>query len=283
VTPPRFAVGLSAHPRAAHAVGECAGRILDVVGDAPDALVLLASESHVAALDDIVDAVRELVRPTALVGCTSSSVIGGERQIDGAPALALWAAAGIDARARRGAHAGSFVLDGASHVVLDGAVLTGGAVSLDLDGVAVETLVALGRRRVGAPMIVTSADGNLVHELDGEPALDQILGAADVALLDLTLGDDAILGCSDTSVFIDGHVETGALVQLHAQHASAAEREVDSLLRGWWAKAALVVRGDERPPVPDAALLDDVLGGGAAIAGMARHGGGRRLTVTLLR
>jgi len=48
-----------------------------------------------------------------------------------------------------------------------------GTVGLALDGnIEVETVVAQGCRPIGTPMFATRADGNLVHELDGSPAVE---------------------------------------------------------------------------------------------------------------
>ncbi|MQA95924.1 MAG: histidine kinase [Streptosporangiales bacterium] len=63
---------------------------------------------------------------------------------------------------------------------LDGEVFAGGAVGLLFGAdVAVETLVSQGCRPIGPPMAVTRAEGNVLYELAGTPALEkleQVLG-----------------------------------------------------------------------------------------------------------
>ncbi len=86
-----YAVGLSEHPDAAVAVGEALGSVLDGVGHAPDLAVLFVSPHHAEALPDIVDAVHRLVAPEHLLGALASTVIGGHREVEGSPAVALWA------------------------------------------------------------------------------------------------------------------------------------------------------------------------------------------------
>jgi small ligand-binding sensory domain FIST len=86
-----YAAGLSEHPDVAVAVGEAFGEVLDGVGEAPDVAVLFVSAHHVAAMTDIVDAVHHIVGPAHLIGTTTGTVIGGHREVENAPAVALWA------------------------------------------------------------------------------------------------------------------------------------------------------------------------------------------------
>ncbi len=86
------AAALSEHPTPAEAVGEVVGAILDAVGPEPDLAALFVSRSLVGAVDDIAGAVQALLRPGALIGAAASRVIGGGREAEGGPAVALWAA-----------------------------------------------------------------------------------------------------------------------------------------------------------------------------------------------
>jgi len=86
-----FATALSVHPDAAEATGEIAGRVLEQLGPAPDLALLFCSPHHVDAVADIAAAVRALVAPGVLVGATGVAVVGGEREVEGGPAVALWA------------------------------------------------------------------------------------------------------------------------------------------------------------------------------------------------
>lgn len=86
-----YAVGLSEHPDAAVAVGEAFGAVLDGVGHAPDLGVLFVSPHHAEAMPDIVDAAHRLVAPKQLLGTLASTVIGGHREVEDSPAVALWA------------------------------------------------------------------------------------------------------------------------------------------------------------------------------------------------
>ncbi|MGH9182422.1 MAG: FIST signal transduction protein [Acidimicrobiales bacterium] len=86
-----FTAALSQHPLPTHAVGEVVGQVLDRLGEGPDLAVLFVGATHTGAMEDIAAAVRDALRPRALVGCSASTVVGGRREVEGGPAVALWA------------------------------------------------------------------------------------------------------------------------------------------------------------------------------------------------
>jgi small ligand-binding sensory domain FIST len=86
-----FAAAVSEHPLATHAVGEVVGHVLESVGETPAVVALFASASHTGAMEDIAGAVQRILRPRALVGSTTGAVVGGPREIEDGPAIALWA------------------------------------------------------------------------------------------------------------------------------------------------------------------------------------------------
>src|SRR5687768_9145249 len=86
-----FAAALSEHPLPTHAVGEVVGEVLERLGDAPDLAVLFVAASHTGAVEDIAAAVRELLHPRVLVGCTAGTIVGGAREAEDTPAISLWA------------------------------------------------------------------------------------------------------------------------------------------------------------------------------------------------
>jgi small ligand-binding sensory domain FIST len=87
----RFAAALSEHPVTAMAVGEVIGEVLERVGDAPDLALLFVTPPHAGAIDDAAAAVRATLRPATLLGCTAESVVGNAREVEGEPAVTLWA------------------------------------------------------------------------------------------------------------------------------------------------------------------------------------------------
>lgn len=87
-----YAAAMSQHPVAAHAVGEVVGRVLEALGPRPSVAVLFVSASHSGAVDDIATAVRRLLEPDALIGCTAGTVVGDAHEVEDAPAVSLWAA-----------------------------------------------------------------------------------------------------------------------------------------------------------------------------------------------
>src|SRR5438552_11454924 len=94
----RAAAALSEHPLASHAVGEVAGQLLETVGQNTDLALLFVTAAHAGALDDVAGAVREVLHPRVLLGCTAESVVGGAREVEARPAVSLWAG---DVRAGR--------------------------------------------------------------------------------------------------------------------------------------------------------------------------------------
>ena len=90
-----FAAALSEHPSPPEAVGEVVGSVLDRLGPGPDLAVLFLSPAVAGAAEDIAATVRATLAPGALVGATASTVIGGPREVEQGPAVALWAASGV--------------------------------------------------------------------------------------------------------------------------------------------------------------------------------------------
>lgn len=89
----RFASALSLHPVPTHAVGETAGSVLEQMdADDPDLVVCFASPHFAGAMDDMMNALRNVLDPAVLLGVTTVSVIGDAREIEDGPALSLFAA-----------------------------------------------------------------------------------------------------------------------------------------------------------------------------------------------
>jgi small ligand-binding sensory domain FIST len=87
-----FAAALSEHPVTAFATGEVCGQVLEEVGNHPDLVIVFTTLAHAGALEDVVSTVREVLHPSVLVGAASESIIGTGREIEGGPAVSLWAA-----------------------------------------------------------------------------------------------------------------------------------------------------------------------------------------------
>jgi small ligand-binding sensory domain FIST len=86
-----FASALSEHPEPAEATGEVVGAVLERLGAGPDLAVLFCSPQHRDAVGDIAASIRRLLRPEVLLGATAVAVLGGAREVEGAPAVGLWA------------------------------------------------------------------------------------------------------------------------------------------------------------------------------------------------
>jgi small ligand-binding sensory domain FIST len=81
------------HPVAFEAVGAVAGEVLEQLdGDRPDLLVWFVSRHHTEAFADIAAGLRALLEPDVMLGATAVAIAGGSREIEGEPALSVWAA-----------------------------------------------------------------------------------------------------------------------------------------------------------------------------------------------
>lgn len=89
---PEVAAAISEHPLPTHATGDAVGEVLDQLGARPDLVVVTVTGNHAGALEDIARTARSVLRPRALLGAASASVIGGHREVEQRPAVAIWAA-----------------------------------------------------------------------------------------------------------------------------------------------------------------------------------------------
>lgn len=188
-----------------------------------------------------------------------------------------------------------------AELVVDDAVVAGGAVGLLLSGATTMTAaVSQGCRPIGQPWVVTGSDGHLIHELAGRPATERVrqvlagLGEEDQerARGGLQLGrvvDEhrdvfgpgdflirAVLGIDrDSGALVVGDsVPVGSTVQLQVRDAGSAHDDLVGLLDGRGASDAALLftctgRGTHLfdRPHHDADTIGDALGD-VPLAGM---------------
>lgn len=179
---------------------------------------------------------------------------------------------------------------GSVRLLLDGRTVDRGAVGVLLGGpVGLRTLVSQGCRPIGPAMAVTAADGNLILELAGVPALAKLrsvlaeLPAKEQALVTAGLqigvavdeygegqgqGDYLVRGIvgSDEErggIAVGDVVEVGRTVRFQVRDADAASADLASMLM-------LFRAAGELDPV-EGALLFSCNGRGRAMFGDARH------------
>jgi small ligand-binding sensory domain FIST len=89
----RWASALSRNAVADAALAECAAKVrADLGGAAPDVCFVFASAHHAAAYDDLPDALRDVLAPRHVLGCSAGGVIGDGREVEAAPGLSVTAA-----------------------------------------------------------------------------------------------------------------------------------------------------------------------------------------------
>ncbi len=192
---------------------------------------------------------------------------------------------------------------GAPVLLRDGEVLSEGAVAARLSGVEVLPCVSQGAAPVGAEMTITAAEGNVILELAGKPAIERLgevitalperqrqLAAAGV-LLGVVIDENRpsyergdflvrpIIGADrENGALVTGEqVRVGQTVRLHVRDAASADEDLREALRAQaealgdagGAGALLFTcngRGSNMFDVPDhdAAAIEDSLGVPAA-------------------
>lgn len=196
-----------------------------------------------------------------------------------------------------GGHASAARAPGQNRLVLDGALLTDGAVGALFDA-AVTTVVSQGCRPIGDPMTVTRGDRQVIYELAGKPALERFEAIARAMPPDersllrggvhlgrviderketFTRGDFLVrnvLGADREAgaIAVNDEVDLGTTVQFHVRDAATADEDLRDLMAGRRGSGALVFtcngRGQHlfRAPDHDAEVVHDATG--AATAGM---------------
>ena len=145
---------------------------------------------------------------------------------------------------------------GAARLFTNGGCVEEGAVGVVLDGLPVRPIVSQGARPIGPELVVTAAEGNLVLELAGRPALERVQQVvAELPLSERLLLEHGLLiglvidenrpeyGLGDflVRVVLGADSNTGAIgigdiprvgqtVRLHVRDAESASRELDELL-----------------------------------------------------
>ncbi len=186
-----------------------------------------------------------------------------------------------------------------SRLFLDGRVRNEGAVGAYLPDALIHPLVSQGCRPIGDPFTVTAAEGNLVQELGGRPAMTRLqdlaasLSAQDRELLaqgvqvgivineysgERRQGDFLIRGILGAqpetgAIAVGDEVEIGQTLQFHVRDADSADQELRRLLEqetkeldGHRAAGALLFtcngRGARLFPEPshDTGLIAEILG-----------------------
>ena len=173
---------------------------------------------------------------------------------------------------------------GSTRLLLDGRTVGRGAVGVLIGGASARTIVSQGCRPVGPAMTVTAAQGGVVHELAGVPAvtrverllaelppLEQAMASSGLSLgiaMDEVVEDHeflvrSILGTQGTSLVVGDVVTVGQTVRLQVRDAEAAGADLRAHL-------AAFRRGSAQPA--GGALLFSCNGRGAHLFGPSYGG-----------
>lgn len=86
----KYAAALSEHPSAPEAAGEVVSHLQNELAEEPTLAVMFASASHRDSMEQITELVTDVLTPQCLLATLSDTVIGGGREVESKPAIALW-------------------------------------------------------------------------------------------------------------------------------------------------------------------------------------------------
>lgn len=178
---------------------------------------------------------------------------------------------------------------GDAALFFDDVVCDGGAVGVSLEGVEMLPCVSQGAAPVGREVTITAAEGNVIHELAGRPALETLqlivseLPARERGLVagglligvvidggkpDYEQGDFLVRGVlgaesESGSLVVGAPVAAGQVVRLHARDARSADEDLHQAL-----KLRIQALSGERPA---GALVFTCNGRGSAMFGIPDH------------
>jgi small ligand-binding sensory domain FIST len=88
----RFAAALSTSTNSQDAIARVAREAADVLGSRPDLAVVFFSQAHAAEAERLAAQLCDTLSPGCLLGCAGEAIVGGQREIEAEPAVALWLA-----------------------------------------------------------------------------------------------------------------------------------------------------------------------------------------------
>jgi small ligand-binding sensory domain FIST len=188
-----------------------------------------------------------------------------------------------------GGLASAHTQEGTGALFIDGEVCEAGAVGLTLHGIEVAPCVSQGAVPLGREVTITSAEGNVIHELAGRPALQTLeeiiaeLGPAERTLIaggvligivieagkpEYEQGDFLVRGVlgvdpENGSLAVGAPVQPGQVLRLHARDAASADEDLRRALR----QRASAAAGGR----PAGALVFSCNGRGQAMFGACDH------------
>jgi small ligand-binding sensory domain FIST len=223
-----------------------------------------------------------------MTGATAAILLPDPYTFPVDPALAALTGAGGGVPVLGGI-ASARTADGAAAIFLGREVVPEGAVGVRLSGVEVLPCVSQGAAPVGPELTVTAADGHVISELAGRPALEALRDAIEALdereralvsqglLLGVVIGPAkpeygqgdflvrGLIGADPDAgtVAVAVPVATGQIVRLHARDADSADRDL---------RAALGLRREALGgAVPAGALVFTCNGRGSGMFGVADH------------
>lgn len=87
-----FAASLSTIPHTRQALDEVCAQVGDTLAGGADLVCAFFSPHHAGAAEQLAQTIQTRLSPRCLLGCVGEAIVGTGREVEQAPALALWAA-----------------------------------------------------------------------------------------------------------------------------------------------------------------------------------------------
>ena len=88
----RFAAALSTCSDTTEAIAEVCSEAASALEARPDLAIVFVSHHHGPSFEAVAAGIRQRTHTVNLIGCTGEAIVGGSREVEGRPALALWLA-----------------------------------------------------------------------------------------------------------------------------------------------------------------------------------------------
>ncbi|MBT4693041.1 MAG: hypothetical protein HOB73_06840 [Planctomycetaceae bacterium] len=89
----RFSNALITNANWSEEIEKCCQTLIEDIEVSPDLAMVFVSPHFADEFQEIADAIQEKLQPSNMIGCVGDSIISGGREIEGDPAITIWASA----------------------------------------------------------------------------------------------------------------------------------------------------------------------------------------------
>jgi small ligand-binding sensory domain FIST len=89
----KFSNALITNANWSEEIEKCCQTLISDIAVSPDIAIVFVSPHFAEEFQDIADAIQEKLQPINMIGCVGDSIVSGGHEIEGDPAITIWAAA----------------------------------------------------------------------------------------------------------------------------------------------------------------------------------------------